>query len=64
MTRNVGPVDRVIRIVLGLGILSLVFFLEGNLRWIGLVGLIPLATAIFSTCPLYTVLGLSSCPRP
>ena len=62
MNTNVGSIDRVIRVVLGLGLLSTVFWLEGSVRWFGLIGLVPLLTAIFSICPLYTVLGIRTCP--
>lgn len=62
MTRNVGPVDRALRIVAGLVLLSLLFVLDGNLRWLGLIGLVPLLTAVVANCPAYSVLGLSTCP--
>lgn len=57
MTANVGTTDRFIRVVLGVVLLSLLYFLEGNVRWFGLIGLIPLATAIFSWCPAYRLFG-------
>ena len=62
MTRNVGTVDRVARVIIGLAILSLLFVLEGNLRWLGLIGLVPLLTAVTGNCPLYSIIGLSTCP--
>jgi hypothetical protein len=61
MTCNVGGFDRIARAVLGLVLLSL-FFVGPQTLW-GLVGLIPLGTAIFGWCPLYVPLGFSSC-RP
>lgn len=61
MTANVGSIDRVLRIVVGLVLLSLLFVLEGNARWFGLIGLVPLATAIFRFCPAYTLFGLNTC---
>lgn len=54
---NVGAIDRIIRAVLGVVVLSLVFILEGNVRWWGLLGLVPLVTAVVGYCPLYAVLG-------
>jgi hypothetical protein len=36
--------------------------IEGNARWLGLIGIVPLLTAAFGYCPLYTLLGFSSCP--
>lgn len=62
MKVNVGKVDRLIRIVLGVVFLSLLFFLEKPMGYIGLVGLIPVVTVIFRNCPLYTLFGLSTCP--
>jgi hypothetical protein len=62
MTRNVGAIDKALRMIVGIGLLSLLFVLEGGARWLGLIGLVPLATAIFGYCPLYRVLGVSTCP--
>lgn len=62
MKRNVGGADKAARIVVGLLLLSLIVFLDGGVRWIGLVGLIPLVTGIFGYCPLYQLFGFSSCP--
>jgi len=62
MNTNIGSIDRAVRIVVGLALLSLVFLLNGSGRWLGLVGVVLLLTAWFRFCPLYTVLGISSCP--
>jgi hypothetical protein len=62
MKANVGGIDRVVRILAGIGILSLVFVLEGSARYWGLVGLLPLATGLFRFCPVYALFDLSSCP--
>jgi hypothetical protein len=40
----------------------LLFVLEGGAKWFGLIGLVPLATAVFGYCPLYSLLGMSTCP--
>ena len=61
MERNVGSLDRVLRIVAGVLLLSLVFLLNGELRWIGLVGLVPLLTGIGGTCPAYGLFGINTC---
>lgn len=61
MKRNMGTVDRAIRALLGLGLLSLLVFLEGNARWLGLIGLVPLATAALGWCPAYLPFGISTC---
>jgi hypothetical protein len=62
MKRNVGTADRVIRLLLGVGLLSAIFIVEGPARWLGLIGFVPLLTAAAGNCPLYSLLGLSSCP--
>ena len=61
MKANVGNADRVIRIVAGILILSAVFLLEGNARWIGLIGIVPLATGLIRWCPAYSLLGMNTC---
>lgn len=63
---NVGGIDRVLRIIVGLALISLVFigdkvpFIGQNVVW-GWVGIVPLATAIFGFCPAYTLLGIKTC---
>jgi hypothetical protein len=61
MKPNVGTIDRAIRAVLGLGLLSLILLLDGNARWLGLIGLVPLATAFLGWCPAYLPFGVSTC---
>jgi hypothetical protein len=61
MNSNVGTTDRIIRVVVGILILGLAFFLEGNMRWLALVGLVPLVTGLIGTCPVYSLLGMNTC---
>jgi len=63
MKPNVGGADKVLRIGVGLAILSLVFLLEGNARWWGLFGLLPLMTGLFNFCPGYALLGMSTAKK-
>ena len=63
MERNVGGADRAIRIVVGLGLLSLLFLLPGGMRWLGLIGLVPLLTAALGFCPLYLPFGIRTCAK-
>jgi len=58
-TVNVGTIDRGLRIVVGLVLLSLVFVGPQTL-W-GLLGIVPLATAVFRWCPAYSLLGMNTC---
>ena len=59
---NEGMLDRTIRIVLGVSLLSLAFV--GPKSWLGFIGVVPLLTGVIGFCPLYRVLGLSTCPLP
>ncbi len=58
--KNVGNIDRVLRIVVGLAVISLVFWGPGTV-W-GWIGVIPIASALIGWCPLYTILGIRTCP--
>jgi hypothetical protein len=57
---NVGGVDRLLRITAGLVLLALT--LTGTIGAWGWIGLVPLATGLLKTCPVYSLLGISSCP--
>jgi hypothetical protein len=63
MQANIGNTDKTVRIVAGLVLLSLVFLLDGKARWFGLLGVVPLLTAFMRFCPLYTLLGVNTCPK-
>lgn len=58
MKTNVGSADRIIRIIIGLGILAAGFYFK---NWLGLVGLVPILTAIVGVCPAYVPFGLNTC---
>ncbi len=58
MTRNVGTIDRIIRVLLGIAVISAGVYFKS---WWGLVGLVPLATAAVGWCPVYWLLGISTC---
>ncbi|ETD72419.1 membrane protein [Pelistega indica] len=58
MPVNVGTIDRAIRIILGLVLIGLT--LNGNIGAWGWIGVIPLATGIFSRCALYSLLGINT----
>ena len=57
---NEGTIDRGIRIIFGLALLSLTFF-GPKTAW-GFIGIIPFVTGLFGYCPLYAAFGLSTCP--
>ena len=58
MRQNIGPIERVLRVTLGAGLLLFVLLMEGKLRWIGLIGVLPLVTGILGLCPTYLALGI------
>ena len=63
LKKNVHPVELAARIILGLALLAAFFALpELTWRWVLLIGIVPLATGLAGSCPLYTVFGFSTCP--
>jgi len=63
-TTNVGGIDRILRVAVGAALLVW-FFLDqstGFWHWAKLIGIVPLATGLLSTCPVYSILGVSTCP--
>ncbi|WP_040727767.1 DUF2892 domain-containing protein [Thiomicrorhabdus sp. Kp2] len=57
---NVGTIDRLIRIIIGIALIALAYT-EVVGAW-GYIGIIPLATGLLRWCPLYTLLGVQTCP--
>lgn len=57
MKKNMGKADRWIRVILGLVIIGAGIYFKS---WWGLIGIIPLATSLISTCPLYLPFGIST----
>jgi hypothetical protein len=55
------PVERVLRVLVGVVVLSLVF-IGPKTAW-GWIGIVPILTGVTGLCPLYTVLGISTCPK-
>ena len=61
MERNVGGIDRILRIVVGLGLISLVY-VGPQTPW-GWIGVIPLLSGIVGFCPAYRLIGMNTCSR-
>jgi hypothetical protein len=57
---NEGTLDRVLRVIVGIGLLALVF-VGPQTAW-GWIGLVPLVTGLVGICPLYSILGINTCP--
>ncbi len=64
MSTNVGGIDRILRIVVGIALL--LFAITGKpatgFNWVGWIGVVPLLTAAIGWCPAYTLLGMNTCP--
>lgn len=63
MNANVGGIDRTLRIVVGIVLIALFFVLQGPARYLAILGLVALGTGLLSFCPLYSVLGISTCSK-
>jgi len=61
MSNNVGSVDRVARVLIGLALLAFAFYSGYQYAWLGYIGIVPILTAVFGTCPLYSLIGVSTC---
>lgn len=59
MKTNVGSIDKVVRVVAGAAAIGWGVYAQ---NWLGAIGIIPLVTAALGSCPLYTILGINSCP--
>ncbi|MCR8725479.1 YgaP family membrane protein [Frigidibacter sp. ROC022] len=60
---NEGSTDRILRVLVGLVMLGLYFFGPAwSMSWLLLIGVVPLLTGLLGTCPLYSLMGISTCP--
>ena len=58
--KNVGGLDRGLRIIVGLVLIALAA--TGTVGWWGWLGVVPLLTGLAGTCPAYSLLGMNTCP--
>lgn len=66
MVRNVGTIDRALRVMVGLVLIAYAIplgFSRTGWNWVGWIGVVPLLTAFLGTCPAYSILGVSTCER-
>lgn len=59
MTKNIGGIDRILRIVVGIALIALAA--TGTVGVWGYIGVVPLLTAAIGWCPAYSVLGVNTC---
>ena len=67
MNTNIGPLDRAIRVIIGVALIAYAIpygFPETGWNWIGWIGVIPLITAFIGFCPLYRMIGMSTSHHP
>lgn len=60
MKQNIGKVDKIIRVVVGIIIMVLGLIFQS---WLGILGIIPIATALLGFCGLYPLLGINTCKK-
>ncbi|WP_346432307.1 DUF2892 domain-containing protein [Breoghania sp. L-A4] len=62
ITRNIGSLDRILRIVVGIALIVFALYGPADIawKWIGWIGVVPIATAVINWCPLYSILGIKT----
>lgn len=60
MKTNEGTIDRILRVLVGIALISIVF-VGPKTPW-GWIGVVPLVTGLVGVCPLYSILGINTCP--
>jgi len=64
MQKNVGSIDRILRIVVGIVLIALVFVMPDLANPWGWIGVVPLGTALIGWCPAYMIFGIKTCSVP
>lgn len=60
--KNVGGIDKILRIIAGIALIASVFLVPAMSPW-GWIGVVPLLTGLFNFCPLYPLIGLNTCKK-
>ena len=63
MSTNVGTIDRGARVVAGIVLILFALMSSSAYAWIGWIGIVPLVTGLFRTCPLYSLVGVNTCRK-
>ncbi|ADZ71393.1 YgaP family membrane protein [Polymorphum gilvum] len=63
MTTNMGSLDRILRLVVGIALVLFALFGSSDIawKWVGWIGVVPIVTAAIGWCPAYTILGIKTC---
>lgn len=62
MSTNVGSIDRILRVIVGIALIAFAFTSASPYAWLGYIGIVPILTAAIGWCPAYTLLGIKTCP--
>lgn len=60
MEKNIGSLDKYIRVAVGLALLAFIFIWDSSARWFGLIGVVPIITAYINFCPLYAAIKFNT----
>lgn len=60
MTKNVGSIDKILRVLIGAALIAFAVMSTASWAWVGWIGIVPLVTAFVGTCPAYSIFGISS----
>ncbi len=60
MKKNMGNTDRWVRIILGIGLVAVLLFVQSAWRWVGLLGIVLILTSLVGFCPLYVPFGINT----
>ena len=61
MTKNIGTIDKALRVIVGLALLAYALWGTSQYIWVGWIGIVPILTALIGWCPPYALLGISTC---
>jgi len=61
MTKNIGTIDKALRVIVGLALLAYALWGTSQYTWIGWIGIVPILTALIGWCPPYALLGINTC---
>ena len=63
MGKNMGSVDRILRIIVGIALVLFALMGPAEIawKWVGWIGVVPIVTSLIGWCPLYTILGIKTC---
>ncbi len=61
LKKNEGSIDRALRVIVGAALVIAYFVMDDASPWL-LIGIVPLITGLLGSCPIYSILGINTCP--